>query len=73
MNIHEILTAVDHLSAEELAQVKTHISQREAEQRCEAQAWGRVLEAAAAEFRGDSSPEELAALFEAIQLKSGRG
>ena len=70
MNIQELLTAVDHLSGDELAQVKTRINQREAEQRREAEAWGRAFEAAAAEFRGDSSPEELDDLFKAMSLKS---
>lgn len=70
MNIQELLTVVDNLSSEELAQVKTRINQREAEQRREAEAWGRAMEAAAAAFRGDSSPEELDALFKAMSLKS---
>jgi hypothetical protein len=70
MDIQDILDAVDHLPDDELARLKRHITQREADRRQEAQVWGETLSAAAAAFRGESSPEELDELFDAIQIKS---
>jgi hypothetical protein len=64
MDIAKLLSAVDDLSLEELEVVKEHVRQREAE------LWGEAFEEAAAEFRGDSTPDELSTIFEAINQKS---
>jgi hypothetical protein len=70
MDFAELLSVVDQLPPEDLAVLKEHIRQREADQKREAAAWGTALEEAAADFRGDSSPEELRNIFESINHKS---
>ncbi|MCC7205868.1 MAG: hypothetical protein IT323_01090 [Anaerolineae bacterium] len=70
MDFERLLEVIDTLSPQELEQLKAHLARREQNQVRDAEAWGMALEAAAAEFRGDSSPEELADLFAAINEKS---
>jgi anti-sigma factor RsiW len=68
-DISDLLAVIDRLSPEELAQIRERIDQRTRAQRTAA-AWEQAAEAAAAHFRGDSSPEELDEIFEVIKIKS---
>jgi len=70
MDIDKLLEAVDDLSADDLSRLQEHIAQRQRTLQHEAEDWLAALEAAAAEFRGDSSEEELREIFAAMNTKS---
>ena len=70
MNLEELFDVVDHLPDNELARLKAHISEREKPNITEGEIWGAALEAAAQDFRGNSSPEELNEIFVAMNEKS---
>jgi len=70
MDIDKLLEAVDDLSADDLHRLQEHIAQRQRTLEHEAEDWRAALEAAAAEFRGDSSEDELREIFAAMNTKS---
>ena len=70
MNLETLLEAIDNLSPEEREQVKRHLAQREQAKRENIERTLADLGAAIDEFWGDSSEEEMQAIFEAMRTKS---
>ncbi|MCC7447137.1 MAG: hypothetical protein IT324_06960 [Anaerolineae bacterium] len=72
MDSQDLLAVVDNLSSDDLERLKAQIAEREkaARPQCTAEEWLAELKSIAAEFRGDSSDEEMRALVEAMNEKS---
>ncbi len=71
MTFEEILAAVDQLSPDDLKRLKAHLIERERTNKPRtAEEWMTELRDIAAEFRGDSSDEEMRDIVAAMQLKS---
>ena len=74
MDIDKLLEAVEDLSPDDLERLKTRIAERESKHKSAAQhtaeEWLASLEAAVAEFRGDSSEEEMREIAAAMSMKS---
>ncbi len=72
MDIQDLLAAVDDLSPDDLERLKAQIAEREKAVHSPhtAEEWLAKLKSIAAEFRGDSSDEEMQELIAAMNEKS---
>lgn len=71
MNIDELLQIVDDLSPDEFQRLKAHIAKRKSEEKPRTyEEWQAKIETALDKFWGDSTEEEMEALFEAIRTKN---
>jgi hypothetical protein len=68
MDLEQLLDAVDHLSPEEREKLKAHLVGRAKPRTVEE--WMAEFADIAAEFRGDSTDEEMREIFEAMNMKS---
>ena len=68
MNLETLFSTIDNLSPDDLEQLKKHLAQQEVRQYTAEQAFSD-LDAAIDEFWGDSSEDEMQAIFEAMRTK----
>lgn len=71
MDLTQILEEVDSLSLDERNQLQRYLVERNRSRpQHSVEEWMAELEDIAREFRGDSTDEEMVAIFETISLKS---
>lgn len=71
MDVESIIKAIDELSPEDQERIKTHLRERERELNHPhtVEEWLTVIDEAVADFRGNSSPEEIEQIAAAMSAK----
>ena len=70
MTLEEIIAAVDKLPPDDKERLKAHLAQEKLRQWKSGEEWLTLLNTAVEEFWADTSPEEKAAVIEAMNIKS---